>query len=296
MRLSRVFVGLVVIALIALGIIYLEDHGYFNNPRVDGLGLMKSDETTPKPEQAATPAPAPAPAPVVTPDMTNEAVTNSPADTDETPSRPANAQVQYVDSQGNPCRPVQAGAPPAEVHVYHHHRVVHEAVWTPPMGHYTSTACGMIQTTRTGERVVTLVPGMLINVAMDRDISNSTSRVGDEFTGYLVGPITYCGRVIVPAGATVQGHVVSSQRHMLMRQDDSILELQLAVLDANGFRVPLNALSYNRRMPGDAPYHTVGYMNEPNYLTTTRESGPDVTLARHSVVSFWLQTAAPVYF
>ena len=47
MRGSRIFAGLVIIALIAIGLIYLEDKGVFSNASVDRIGLLKSNDVEP---------------------------------------------------------------------------------------------------------------------------------------------------------------------------------------------------------------------------------------------------------
>ena len=54
MRVSRILVGVIFIVLIAWGIIWLEEHGYFNRPVVTHLGMVKSDNPpTPAPDTTA---------------------------------------------------------------------------------------------------------------------------------------------------------------------------------------------------------------------------------------------------
>jgi hypothetical protein len=310
MRGSRIFAGLVIIALIAIALIYLEDRGVFSNSNVDRLGLLKSNDTMPKPATDTDKPPISAdgqtpPATVAPPDTTtpatpaasttttNEAVATAQDAANNVPTRPGASKTVYVDSQGNVCRPIQE---PVVVHHYHHRRIIRDN-WTyqPAMGRI-STPCGVIHQTATGQRVVNLQSGMVLNIALNQPLSTMDTTTGQDFTGYLVGPITYCGEVIVPAGATVEGTVMSSRRHTRGQEDDSVLQLRLSAMDANGYRVPLVATSSNRRSPDDVHYKTTNYMNDPNYIETTHTSSHDVMLPAQSVVSFWLQGSTPVYF
>lgn len=371
MRGSSIFAGLVIIALAAIGLIYLEDHGYFSNPHVAPLGMMRSDDNAPRPEPASDQAqgndqgnaqypsatattsvnpntgesenivspPGLPPAVLVKPlhETGNAAMNNpqpAPAQTINQPGAPANPTVnngqtyttaagapvhvaypaasqvaanppaqptasrtRYVDANGNPCRPVQVQVPVSTVHHVHHyiHHVHENWSWAPRVSR-ASTPCGMIRQTATGQRVVNLVSGMMVNIALDQDVSTTFSTPGEGFSGYLVGPITYCGEVIVPAGAAVQGIVESTHRHARWQADDAVLQLRLTAMDANGYRVPLAANSYNRRTTDEIGYKNVYYMNDPNFVDTTRTTNHDVTLPANSVVSFWLQTPAAVYF
>jgi hypothetical protein len=315
MRGSRIFAGLVIIALIAIALIYLEDHGYLTNPKVDNIGQFKTDETAPKPDVPVTtssadtstenapgmPAAKEVP-PLGTAGATNAAPENEGYTTAEQaaaniPTKPAASRTQYVDAQGNACRPIQVPVPVQQHVVHHYRRRPMPDNWTyRPTATY-STPCGMIHETAAGQRVVNLQPGMILNIALNQTLSTGEDSVpGQMFTGYLVGPITYCGEVIVPAGAAVQGSLVGSHRHHLAQEDESVLQLRLSALDANGYRVPLAAYSDNRRGPDDVHYKTTGYMDDPNYVETTHTTNHDITLPAQSVVTFYLQGTTPVYF
>jgi hypothetical protein len=390
MRGSQVFAALVIIALVAMGLIYLEAHGYFRDQRTAAMGQLKPDANAPKAEppeadQASLSAPnapggmagnlAPSAAPVaaatnpapveaihqpmtatnvvypaagsgnvtITPQISASQATSSqqsaPAATNApapgaipftktsaatptatapvvaTPARGERTRivykVVYVDAAGNACQarriPVRTVTVPAVPRV---HRVVHRQVvetttdtsWiygtqpAAPQPAYASTSCNMMQQTAGGGRVVNLPAGMTLNVALNQQISTADAVAGQDFQGYLVGPVTYCGQVVVPAGAPVQGTVARSHHRGSSEQDEAVLQLRLSGLNANGFNVPVLAFSSSRRAADEVPYTTVNYMNDPNYVETARDSTRDVTLPAQSVVSFSLRSGTAVSF
>jgi enamine deaminase RidA (YjgF/YER057c/UK114 family) len=373
MRGSQIFAGLVIIALLAMGLIYLEGHGYFRDERMAAMGALKPDANAPKPEPpeadqaslaapsngpqgmtgnpAAPPPPAPAaptsaaaelakvvypsaqinnPAPTMTnsaPQATNTqqplvnmntattAATTSaavtPGATNPRTTTRIVYKIVYVDAQGNACRAKRVAVSEKIVarapRIHHYPRqLVNNTGWIygaapqpappPRRAMVASTACGLLHQTPNGERVVNLPAGMAINVALDRDLSTVNSVAGEEFSGYLIGPITYCGEVIVPAGAAVEGAVVNVRRRAPLQDNDAFLRLHLSGLAANGFNVPLSAFSTSRRSLDDMSYRTVDYMNDPNYADTSRFSTRDVTLPAQSVVSFSLRAGTAVNF
>lgn len=400
MRGSQIFAGLVIIALLAMGLVYLEGHGYFRDQRIRAMGALKPDANAPKPEPPeadlasltaanngntgmtgnleankpattstvtpstvtpsnVTPSPAPParptsaaaelakvvyptaqinnPEPTVTSTTPQNGNTQQPVTTAKPASTPAATaaaptptaaatpvatqqettrivyKIVYVDAEGNACRPKRVAVKEravttvARVHHYRPRHLVDNSSWiygtsTPPppppprRAMVASTSCGLLQQTPSGGRVVNLPAGMSINVALDRELSTVDSVAGQEFGGYLIGPITYCGEVIVPAGATVEGTVSRARRRAALSDDEAVLQLRLSGMDANGMSVPLAATSSSRRNAGEIPYRTVDYMNNPNYIETTRDSTRDVTLPAQSVVSFSLRATTAVSF
>jgi hypothetical protein len=393
MRGSQIFAAVVIIALVAMGLIYLEAHGFFHDQRTAAMGQLTPDANAPKAEppeadQASLSAPnspggmtgnlaaSPSPAPVATDSAATYSSPNPPADPTgrqpvttainqpvtptkvfypsdaSSPQATANQntspsmaatnvnsklavtkptaaslaqttvapapgertrtiyKIVYVDAQGNACqakrvpvRTVTVSATPRVHRVRRRVEIETDTSWiystqpAPPRPVYVaSTACGMLHQLANGQRVVNLPPGMALNVALDRQLSTLDTPAGQEFQGYLVGPITYCGEVIVPAGATVQGTVVRSHHRGSSEEDEAVLQLRLSAIDANGFNVPVSAFSSNRREADEVPYTTVGYMNDPNYLETARDSTRDVTLPAQSVVTFSLRSGAVVSF
>ncbi len=61
MRLSRLFAGLLIIALIAFGLLYLDQHGYLKRAVTPDSGYLRVDETTTPPIAAPYPTPSPVP-------------------------------------------------------------------------------------------------------------------------------------------------------------------------------------------------------------------------------------------
>jgi type IV secretion system protein VirB10 len=58
---------------------------------------------------------------------------------------------------------------------------------------------------------ITLPPGTIIRVQMDRTISSRTARVGDTFTATVFEPVIVGGQLAIPQGTQVQGRVTAVQ-------------------------------------------------------------------------------------
>jgi hypothetical protein len=299
MRLSRLLAALAIIALIALALFYLDQRGYLKRAVTPDAGYLKVDETPPP---APMDAPYPTPSPVS--DASNTAAIAAPGVPVAaiTTSTPSGTKIVYLDAHGNPCSPTAVAAAakphaprPASAPRRISPRQYSSASAMPSSPGYTAAACNLMRTGPGGMRSVQLPTGMLINIAVDRDLGTAISAPGQEFAGYLVGPVTYCGQVILPAGAPVYGSVVISQVRPPHTQADAILQLRLTGLDGNGYHFPLQAGSFNRRMPDDPNYTAVAHMNDPNWIENS-PVGKDILFPANSVVSFWLQAPATVYF
>ncbi|GEM_PF-777164 len=59
------------------------------------------------------------------------------------------------------------------------------------------------------QRLVTVPVGTVIGLRMDTLVSSDTSRVGDRFTATVFRAVTVEGRVAVPDGAKVEGHITA---------------------------------------------------------------------------------------
>jgi peptidoglycan hydrolase-like protein with peptidoglycan-binding domain len=58
-----------------------------------------------------------------------------------------------------------------------------------------------------GQQFVTVTVGTVVPLRMDTPLSSNSSRVGDPFTATVFRSVLVDGRAILPAGATVEGHV-----------------------------------------------------------------------------------------
>jgi hypothetical protein len=148
-----------------------------------------------------------------------------------------------------------------------------------------------------GFHQVNLPAGMLINIGLDHTLAAGVDMPGETFGGYLIGPVTYCGMVVIPAGARVQAVVTQSRTRGLFSEADSVLAMQLTSIDANGWRFPVMGTGMSRIMPDDASLQVVAY-KDPNdgAFREVQRRGRNVVLPEQSVVSFWLQAPSPVYF
>ena len=357
MRVSRILVGVIFIVLIAWGIIWLEEHGYFNRPVVTHLGMVKSDNPpTPAPDTTAPNNTPQNPTPTVVqgdPDAEYAATRKeaedtyrkeeqdealgrlpigtaradyestmrkaeadrdltkkvqgkrSPSSTYATPSpapattaaaapaQPAWPRGAVADVNGNPCIPIKA-RPAVVVHHWHHHY----ATPAPAAPRYAASGqmCPLMRSNPDGTHTVTLPAGMLLNASIDHELSTSLSRPGEGFTAYLVGPVTYCGHVVIPAGSSVQGTVGAAFKRSAFSSGDSTLELRLQSLQANGYNFQLSAGSITQSNSSDMPLRSVTYDNGGNGYSTVERTGRNIDFPAQSVVSFWLQSPATVTF
>ena len=58
---------------------------------------------------------------------------------------------------------------------------------------------------------ITVPTGTQLAVRLEKSVSSKTATVGDAWTGTLMRPVVESGREIVPAGAVVEGMVVSAE-------------------------------------------------------------------------------------
>jgi hypothetical protein len=316
MSLSRLLAGLAIIALIAFGLLYLDQHGYFKRASTPSdNGYLKVDEPAPvKPPEPDITLPNPTGAPAATAEASAPGVPVAAITT----NTPTGTKIVYIDAQGNPCSPTAVAAAvkphphpastgpsttsaPAPSQSRRPRRASssgypasgYSAPETPTT--YAPSSCNLMRTGPNGLRSVALPSGMLMNIAVDRDLGTAISTPGEDFSGYLVGPVTYCGQVILPAGAPVYGSVAVVQTRPRRSEGDAVFQLNLTGLDANGYHFPLQAGSFSRRLPDDPNYSAVAHMNDPNYIENT-PVGKDILFPAQSVVSFWLQSPVTVYF
>src|SRR5581483_289407 len=69
---------------------------------------------------------------------------------------------------------------------------------------------------------LTVPEGTVFHLRMETGLSSETSRVGDHFKASLTDPITQDGRVVIPAGATIEGRVISVTRAKRMSKSGTI--------------------------------------------------------------------------
>ena len=104
----------------------------------------------------------------------------------------------------------------------------------PPARRPTSTAS---PTPRTAS--VTLPAGTQLSVAMDAEVSTKDKAVGDTFTAKLADDVVADGKVVLPAGSVVTGHVVESVRPGKIKGRGRLV-LAYDSVEANGKTYPLD--------------------------------------------------------
>lgn len=87
-----------------------------------------------------------------------------------------------------------------------------------------------------------LPSGSVLVLEMDSQLKSSSSRVGDQFRAHVVVPVSdVTGRVIIPSGTIVEGHV-TSVRPAKWRRRSGIIAIQFdRVLAPDGRAIPVRA-------------------------------------------------------
>ncbi len=82
--------------------------------------------------------------------------------------------------------------------------------------------------------------GTIFDVTLNQELSTRTSQVGDLYSATLVHPLTDGRLVVVPAGATVLGHVTAVQKSGKHGQQ-AVLNLSINEVSFDGETYPLQA-------------------------------------------------------
>ncbi len=96
---------------------------------------------------------------------------------------------------------------------------------------------------------VTLAAGTVLTVRTVETISAKTSNPGDTFTGSLVEPVTVDGQVVIPAGASVVGTVVTSKDPGRFK-GEGVLEVTLTSITAKASSYDIETNSVTRSVKG----------------------------------------------
>ncbi|TMQ69400.1 MAG: hypothetical protein E6K80_11790 [Candidatus Eisenbacteria bacterium] len=86
---------------------------------------------------------------------------------------------------------------------------------------------------------ITVPTGTQLAVRLEKSVSSKTATVGDAWTGTLMRPVVESGREIVPAGAVVEGMVVSAEP--AESGNRARLELGVRAVRIDERRIPLVA-------------------------------------------------------
>jgi hypothetical protein len=66
--------------------------------------------------------------------------------------------------------------------------------------------------TSAGDSRIVVPQGTQFSVSLQTGLSTKTTRVGDRFEGSISSPVSVNGRVAIPAGADVSGHVILAEQ------------------------------------------------------------------------------------
>lgn len=107
----------------------------------------------------------------------------------------------------------------------------------------TSESDGIVRTS--------IVPeGTVMNLTLDRELSVEKNRRGDPFTTTLTDPVIVDGRVLVPRGAKVHGHVTAVQDAGDSEEEVDVLKLHFTRVTFEGetFPVEIDLIEANPRL------------------------------------------------
>jgi hypothetical protein len=85
-----------------------------------------------------------------------------------------------------------------------------------------------------------LPAGISLSLALTSPIDTDTAAAGDVFKARLREPVRTSGRVLVPAGATVEGRIVQMQ-HSAIQPQQFTISLMLEKVEVRGVATPLFA-------------------------------------------------------
>ena len=96
---------------------------------------------------------------------------------------------------------------------------------------------------------VTIPAGKVLTVRLSTDLGSKVSQAGQSFGGALAKPVEVEGKVVIPAGAKVQGEVVDA-KPLGRFAGGALLELRLNSVRVNGQQMPVETTVFTQTLKG----------------------------------------------
>ena len=96
---------------------------------------------------------------------------------------------------------------------------------------------------------VTVPAGKVLTVRLSSDLGSKISQAGQSFGGSLAKPVEVDGRVVIPAGAKVEGEVVDA-KPLGRFAGGALLQLRLNSVRVNGAQMPVETALFTQTLKG----------------------------------------------
>jgi hypothetical protein len=124
---------------------------------------------------------------------------------------------------------------------------------------------GLMSAMALAQTNLSLPAGTPLNVRLQKTLSTQTSKRGDNFTGYVTTPVVDHGRVVIPAGSTIEGHVTTVREHRRIKGKATIGIRPDAVVLPSGERYPLNAVLVDTNLRDGSDVNEEGQFKGPGH-------------------------------
>jgi hypothetical protein len=124
---------------------------------------------------------------------------------------------------------------------------------------------GLMSTMALAQTNLSLPAGTPLTVRLQKTLSTSTSKRGDGFTGSVTKPVVDHGKVVIPAGSTIEGHVTTVKEHRRIAGKATIGLHPDAVVLPNGERYPLKAVLVDTNLHDGSDVNEEGQFKGPGH-------------------------------
>jgi hypothetical protein len=112
---------------------------------------------------------------------------------------------------------------------------------------------------------LSLPAGTALSVRLQKTLSTATSKRGDTFTGSITKAVVQNGKVVIPAGSTVEGHVTVVKEHRRIAGKPTIGIHPDAVILPTGEKYPLNAVLVDTSLRDGSDVNEEGQFKGPGH-------------------------------
>ncbi len=124
---------------------------------------------------------------------------------------------------------------------------------------------GLMSAMALGQTNLSLPAGTPLSVRLQKTLSTSTSKRGDLFTGAVTRPVLDHGKVVIPAGSTIEGHVTTVREHRRIAGKATIGIRPDVVVLPSGERFPLNAVLVDTNLRDGSDVNEEGQFKGPGH-------------------------------
>jgi hypothetical protein len=124
---------------------------------------------------------------------------------------------------------------------------------------------GLLSTLALAQTNLSLPAGTPLSVRLQKTLSTASSKRGDPFTGSLTRAVVDHGKVVIPAGSILEGHVTTVREHRRIAGKATIGVHPDAVVLPGGQRFPLNAVLVDTSLRDGSDVNEEGQFKGPGH-------------------------------